>query len=853
MRTRSAWKDIVVALAVTLAVWALFSWPLPRYVGSAIPSSACNIEKDNIRMMIPGDHLQMLYQLWIAADTFKGGTPWFHDIYEFNTGDDADRFFRSTYYLPFSVFFLVGSWFGGQAGGYNFAAFMTLFLTYFFTWMLIRRFTHDNWLSGVAAVLSIIFPFRWITMLDGSPTGLALMWTPIIYWALDIMISERKMWAGALAGAGLFMSEWGDTHVFFFNVLSAPFWCLFSYLFHTPKWPSLKEAGSLLKASFLLILLLGMVAFQGLRVKGQLKDATIAKKGRSLDEVALCSLPLSGLVKFQNPQDSRKIYMGVYLLLLMAGGWGAYMVVRRRESVSDSLCRPLPLILLSLGIFGMVMLATGTRNPLGPRAWLFLTKLVPPYGMIRQADKIYCLMPLFVALGCGLLWQYILALVPQGRRRVLALALLVPLLLDYKYRINPTICGLDPDQGAYRAVAEDATASGNKRPHIMVIPIWDGVSHFNTINEYYVSLYHIRMVNGYGGTVKKRYKEEIFLPLESINMGGIYDSQLDNLLTRGIGYLVLHEDVFPEKVSPFPVGYTLQQLVNNPRLECIGKDGVVWAFKIRSTPLPDKSRSTFMTQLFASKRRELERSIVTNAVFKADDPAALGDGFVSMNVTGGIVKVPGTLAPLDNPICWLIRARGDGAVAVNHVIDGVTNGPVMLDVKSPEWTWLKVAIPVRPESVPIEADLSLAGGSVDLDSAILGGGDWVGPGKGESLDLPAACFFHAGGTARDFKSVMFRKLYDPDAIVFYGPKLPLDKGKYSAEIVFESSAPAGTVLGEFNVRWRGNEDKNWAQVAAGAKAVTLFEQEGNKPFFVAFRFVREADMSISKVRLSRLE
>lgn len=851
MKSGSVWKNILVALAVTLAVWAVFTWPLALHVGSGIPSSAYNIEKDNMRQMIPGDHLQLLYQLWIGSDTLKGGTPWYHDVYEFNTGNDADRFFPSTYYWPFSFFFFLGSWFGGQAVGYNVAAFTTLFLAYFFTWMLIRRFTGDNWLSGIVAVISISFPFRWITLLDGSPTGLALMWTPVIFWALDIMIAEKKWWAGGLAGIGLFMGEWGDTHVFFFNILAAPFWCLFCYLFHSPKWPSRKEVIALLKAAVLLILLLGLVGFQVVRVKHQLKDATIAKQGRSIDEVANCSLPLSGVVKFVNPQDSRKIYMGGYLLLTMAGGWGAFLLLRRRDVGLSK--KVLPLVLISVALFGMVMLATGTRNPLGPKAWKLLTMVIPPYSMIRQADKIYCLMPFFVALGCGLLWGYILEFVPRERRRFWALALLIPLLLDYKYRIMPTLCGLDAEQGAYRAVAEDAKAEGNPRPHIMVVPVWPGASHFNAINEYYVSLYHIRMVNGYGGTVKKKYMENIFLPLESINMGGIYDSQLDNLLKRGIGYLVFHEDVFPEKVSPFPAGHTLQKLLNHPRLQCIGKDGAVWSFKIHAAPLPERSRVSFMTHLFAAKRRELERSMVTNAVMKTDDPSSLGEGYVAMRHAADGVRIPGTLAPLDEPLNWLVRARGDGVVAVNHIIDGVTNSPVMLEMRSPGWTWMNVAIPTRPASLPIEGSMALAAGAVDLDSAILTGGAWAGPRKGEVLDLPAACFFHAGATSRDFEKVEFRKLYDPDAIVFYGPKLPLDKGAYSVELIFESDAPVGTALGLFNVRWSGNEDSHWVSVLAGFGAVARFEQTDNKPFFVAFRFLRQADMSISSVRLRRLE
>ena len=802
-------------------------------------------------MMIPGDHLQMLYQLWIASDTFKGNTPWFHDVYEFNTGNDEDRYFLSTYYLPFSLFFLVGSWFGGQAGGYNFAAFVTLWLTYLFTWLLIRRFVKDDWLSAVTAVLSIIFPYRWITMLDGSPTGLTLMWTPIIFWALDVMIAEKKIWAGALAGIGLFMSEWGDAHVFFFNVLSAPFWCVFCYIFHYPKWPSKVDCVALLKAAVFLLIFTGVVALQVVRVKHGLKDAVIAQKGRSIDEVSNCSLSLSGVVKFNNPYDNRKIYMGGYLLVLLAAGWVAYILVRRKDLRSE-LCAPLPLFLISIGIVGIIMLATGTKNPAGPKAWKLLTILVPPYKMIRQADKIYCLMPFFVALGCGLLWRYILELLPEGRRRLGMFVLLVPLLFDYKYRIDATICGLDREQGAYRAVAEDARESGNKKPHIVVLPLWPGVSHFNSVNEYYISLYHIRMVNGYGGTVKKRYYEEIFLPLESMNVGGIYDRQLDELLKRGIGYLVLHEDVFPEKVSPFTVGYTLQQLLNHPRLECIGKDGAAWSFKILIAPSPGREKNGFMAFTFPSRRRELERTVLTNAVVQTDDPSALGKGYVNMS-PGGRVHVPGTLVPLEASLSWLIRARGEGIISVNNILTCVTNSPVMIPVKSTEWTWQKVGIPSKKESTPVDAVLSLESGNVDVDSAILGAGEWKGVQPGESLSLPAVCFFHAGHTERDFSGVVFRKVYESDAIVFYGPKLPLEKGKYSAEVVFETASPAGTVLGQFNARWRGDEEQGMTPVISGSRAVSEFIQKGNEPYFLAFRFIREADLKISRVVISRTE
>ena len=58
---------LFISLAVTLLCWAFYTWPLPEYVASGIPSSAFNIEKDQVRTLIQGDHLQLIYRLWLVA------------------------------------------------------------------------------------------------------------------------------------------------------------------------------------------------------------------------------------------------------------------------------------------------------------------------------------------------------------------------------------------------------------------------------------------------------------------------------------------------------------------------------------------------------------------------------------------------------------------------------------------------------------------------------------------------------------------------------------------------------------------------------------------------------------------
>ena len=79
------------AFIVSLVIWAWFSWPLPRHVGSGIPAAA-HREPADVQRMVPGDHLQFMYYCRLAGDMAAGRTPLFYNLYEFNTGDDRERF-----------------------------------------------------------------------------------------------------------------------------------------------------------------------------------------------------------------------------------------------------------------------------------------------------------------------------------------------------------------------------------------------------------------------------------------------------------------------------------------------------------------------------------------------------------------------------------------------------------------------------------------------------------------------------------------------------------------------------------------------------------------------------------------
>ena len=256
------------SFVISLCIWTWFSWPLPRYVAFGIPASA-HIEPAEVQPLIPGDHLQFMYYCWLAGDMVFGKTPLFCNLYEFNTGEsfakpsglprsaialrdgesaevpsaqsprdeggnhqtakednEKSGYRPDAYYFPFSLVYALSALSGGRAFGWNITGFISLWLTFFLTWLLIRRYTNETWLAACAALIAITLPFRWINLCGGSPAGFAMMWIPAIFLGIDLAVRDGRSAGGMLAGFSLLFASWTDTHVFFFGALAAPFWAL---------------------------------------------------------------------------------------------------------------------------------------------------------------------------------------------------------------------------------------------------------------------------------------------------------------------------------------------------------------------------------------------------------------------------------------------------------------------------------------------------------------------------------------------------------------------------------------------------------------------------------------------------
>jgi hypothetical protein len=900
-------RTLSMTLSAAIVIWVVFSWPLSRSITSGIPSSS---QSPETRRMVAGDHLQLLYHFWLLADMLGGDTPWFHNLYEFNTGDDTARFSPNAEYVPFSLFYAGGQAMAGRAFGYNLAAFLSVWMSVAFTWFLVRRYAAHGGVAMVATAVAVLLPYRWAMLLGGSPGGFGMAWVPLFFAGLDTAIMERRARGGLLAGVAAMGLSLSDTQGLFFALLAAPFWCLFALVARpgTPPRRAAREFAQLAAALLPALILVGGALLYNHFWHGNLEGSRMAA-GRDMSEVALYSPTWNGLFERGLHGKASLIYLGIPVTLISAAGFVAAVLASRREGGSSHFdfaprdlvsrergeirgerCAPSPqspapagragrgrdqnangwreghfksrnlwlLVIMVGAVLGVVVLALGTNGPQEGRFLLWARRLVPPYRMLRQPFKVYTLMPVVLPVALTLAMNALLDLVrrPAARSAVL-LGIGLVLAADFRTQVRPTICLLDDEQGAYRRVAEDAVRRG-ETARVLILPLWPGDSALGSLYQYYASMYRIRMVNGYQPAVPRDYFDGVFRRFESVNQGALSDDQLAALTTNGIRYLLLHEDVFPEEVGSFGVCATLDRLFGHNRLEFLRQDGPILAFRVlgpgetrRETALG--AASPFY---FPARRWEAESCARNGGAILESEWAGAGR-FLRLAGTNDWLGTPENLSARLPNLRWLIRARGHGTLHAQPLRGAVPAERQMLTVDGEEWRWLTVPLPDadgRQPDIRAHLNLSLLTGYTDVDLILLAAGEWNALAPGQGVRIPADRFFHAGASDRESGAVrLWRDDHHASGIVFYGPKLPLERGVYDLEVDYESPSAPGVELAWINIRRRESDPLAWNKAIAGGSLKIRFAQEANLPTHLELLMLRGSRMTIHGATLTRVE
>ncbi len=839
--------QLLLLAAGTIVLFALLSWPLPRFFGRGIPSSAQNHEQPSWRYSIPGDHLQLLYHFDLMREMLTGRIPWFHNPYEFNTGDDEERFRPGAYFFPLSGVYTVLNLMTGQALAWNLTLWLSVLLSAFFTWGWLRRFTRDPAAITLGILVALLLPFRWISLFGGSPAGMALLWIPLAAWGVDVAVRDARPWSGAWIGFAVLMCFWGDLQLFYFLVLALPLFFLISCAagiisgsLPWKKWWRVIPSG--------LIFLVVAVAYHLWR-KQYLTESMMAG-GRSLHEVALFSPARTAVLRMGSGVDGT-VFFGVVTMIALAAA--AVMIISAAyKNHPRARWQALLYAVVAVVTLATIILALGTNSP--RRAFLLrqARDYIPYYEMIRQPFKIYALMPMWLGWLLAVGWTagaFGESLKQRRMRFALAALLACGMLMEINYSLSATVSLIEPRQRAYEAVRDDARDAGHRRIGAIVVPLWPGESADTSLPLYYAQLYGLRLVNGYSPVVSVEYFENVFRRLESVNQGCISAEQLDYLLESGVNYLLLHENQFPEKVSPFPVTLTRDRLMAHQRLEFLAQDGPVWAFRLLDEPRAGEIVKRVPAQRFPTRRWNFDH--VRFGDRRIEDAGAHGGAYLLLRPEDEAFTAGPWRVAADERLQWLLRVRGSGVASIGVQWAEEPLESKMVEIESNDWEWLSVPLPELPGFAQIRFSIEMLEGVLEADTGLLLLGEWSSRLEtGEERVIEAADFFHAGYSEWPSQKVVFRPQYDPDTAVLYGPVLPLDTAAYITEWRVESDAAPGTDIGRLILHDYVTGERTSFPVRGGEPVKMEWSQPHSHLVNWIFEYRRVANVEIIEVILS---
>ncbi len=844
---------VCVAFVIAFVSGVITTWPLARHAGEGI-SALHRAEHGSLRISIPGDHLQLMYFFQLMRDFVAGETPWFHNLYEFNEGDDAARYRVDFYYVPFSlVFSAVDLLTGNAALAWNVAGFVSLWLGTLGVFLLVRRFTSHCWVVVAATVAGTVLPYRLITFLHGSPTGFGIAYVPFMLLGLDYAIRAKKVAGGLLAGLVFFLAEWADLHVYFFLALVTPFWCVFVYLYEGFSF----DRKRIRKIFVALLPLLFFVFAAGVRVlliREVLKGSVMAD-GRTVTEVAQFSPSPDSYWSLNPDHPSSYVYLTFLIPLMIVTGFAHAILGVRRDFSRERLLHFLLLCGLLVGIGCILLLGLGPRMPLprSDRLWELFVRVVRPYRMIRQPAKVQVLLPSLLAVCIALPFSSVYLKKATVRSNWIFGVLALLLLGEVAWRIDPAISVLDQEQKAYAAVVADAKANGEV-PRAVAVVLWPGDSHWSSLNQYYAMKYRIRMLNGYSPIVSATYFDDVFLRFFSLNRGYASDAQLDELLAMGIRHILIHEDAFPERVSPFGVAQTLKGFLENPRVQFLHQDRAVWAFAILDRA--DEAPHTSIAWNTASVTFSWPATwlVAENVSILGDSHDGYDGPFLRLSKPEAYIEIPDWGIHYVESLRLSARVRGQGLLALQMHIDGEFYEQEYA-VDADTWQWVDLPYPAFESfQTNLQGRLRVLQGGLDVDHLYVAQGEVPADmSVGDVFRIPSPTLFRAGYTDLSENAVIFRPELVPSAYVLYGPRLPLPVGDYVFRLIYESEVEGS--IGEIGFRDPGRHDNPETVVVMGADGVVemRYKQVANLPVTIEFFYNRSGTVLIRDLEIERLE
>ncbi len=371
---------------------------------------------------------------------------------------------------------------------------------------------------------------------------------------------------------------------------------------------------------------------------------TSRKGGRTITDVRLFSPRPEDIFVRHNADGDRNIYLGVCAAALALAAVGAVTArLGRGGDARDGIRVGFMLLVLVFGYALSIGPSLGGVLPI----YEFAYKYIPFFKYPRASAKLMVVVVPALAVLAG--WS-VRELERRRLRGWVSPAFTAAAAAMVFFDCLPSgpigISLLEREHPVYEQVKQEF-GDGVR----LELPIFPGDSHQSGKYEYYTTISRVPMVNGYSPLVTNRYVREVFDPLRNMNLGEMRPEQYELLKRMGVTCVVLHEDIYFYKVSPFPGYLAAGNLAASPYLERVISARGATLYRVLDTPrgLGQKFTRTCPVGVFYEaenfKRRtgmrapdvDASAGQAAKAVAGADRPDYLLLGFYHFYPTGEYV------------------------------------------------------------------------------------------------------------------------------------------------------------------------------------------------------------------------
>ena len=307
-----------------------------------------------------------------------------------------------------------------------------------------------------------------------------------------------------------------------------------------------------------------------MHIKSKVFNASIASKGRTLDEVKLFAPTIKDFFNASNIHVEGFLYLGLGISLLALAALVLLAAFRRGSGPRAYLASIWAALAVLLSILCM-----GPRLP-GVHLYAFLYKHMPFFNFPRVPGRLFLYAALMFMLLAGWGLKHIIRTTGTGKKTaVLALALAAFFTWDLWPPLKPGICLIPPPGPIEQTVKANLPTGPEADKRLLGLPIWPGDSHQSSAYEYIITNTRALTMNGYAPVTPSAYRDKIYWPLDPMNRGETSAGILKLLAKNKVGLIAFMDDeqIYPRKISPFPPSLARKRLLAAHAINYLGQAG----------------------------------------------------------------------------------------------------------------------------------------------------------------------------------------------------------------------------------------------------------------------------------------